>query len=145
VKRLYGSAELVWQVAAFARVVADAALAGDAVAGELCSSAGTALASTAVAALVQSALEPPGLLATAGGVLVEAGPVRAALVSELAHRCPLLRVVSAAGSALDGARQLGVAAGGGPGAAHLAMATVWRAGTGLASAGSPDPGVRRPA
>jgi N-acetylglucosamine kinase-like BadF-type ATPase len=145
VKRLYGSPNLVGQVAAFARVVADAALAGDAVAGALCRSAGAALASTAVAALGRSALELPVLLATAGGVLVEAGPVHAALVSELAHRSPLLRVVPAAGSALDGARELAAAASGGPGSVHLAMATVWRAGSGPTSAGSPDPGVRRPA
>lgn len=141
VKQLYGSPGLVGEVAAFARLVAEAALAGDAVAGALCRAAGAALAGTAVAALEHSALDAAARLATAGGVLTEGGPVHAALVEELAERSPLLRVGPAAGTALDGARQLGAASIGGLGATHLAMATVWRQGVGLTSPGSPDSGV----
>jgi len=141
VKQLYGSPGLVGEVAAFARVVTEAALAGDTVAGALCRAAGAALAGTAFAALDHSALGPAARLATAGGVLAEGGAVHAALVDELAKRSPLVRVESAAGTALDGARQLGEASSGGPGAAHLAMATVWRQSAGLTSPGSPDPGV----
>jgi glucosamine kinase len=141
VKRLYGSSEIVGEVARFAKVVADAARAGDEVARALCRSAGVALATTALAALDHRGPEGSALLAVAGGVLVEGGPVRAALVAELSGRCARLQVVPAAGSALDGARQLAGADSGGLGAAHLAMATVWRRGAGLISTGSPDPGV----
>jgi glucosamine kinase len=143
VKRLYGSPDLLVEVARFASVVAEAAKGGDAVAAALCRSAGTALANTAGAALEHSALERPAALAIAGGVLAAGGPVHDALVAELADGWPQLRVVPALGSALDGARRLGAAADGGPGAAHLAMATVWRRDAGLTSRGSPDPGVSR--
>ena len=140
VKQLYGSPGLVGEVAAFARLVAEAALAGDAVAGALCRAAGAALAGTAVAALEHSALGPAARLATAGGVLTNGGPVHVALVDELAVPASF-----AWGRRPDrtrrGARQLGEASSGGLGAAHLAMATVWRQGVGLTSPGSPDPGV----
>lgn len=141
VKRLYVSPSLVGEVAGFAKVVAEAAMAGDAVAGALCQAAGAALAGTAVAAVEHSMLDASAVLATAGGVLTEGGPVHAALVDELSRRAPLLRVQPAAGTALDGARQLGATRSGGLGAAHLAMATGWRQGAGLTSPGSPDPGV----
>jgi glucosamine kinase len=145
VKRLYGSPGLVGEVASFARTVAEAALAGDEVSATLCQAAGAALAGTAVAALELSDVDPPAVLATAGGVLTEGGPVHAALVGELSKRSLDLRVQPAVGTALDGARRLGAAADGGPGAAHLAMATVWRPGTGPTRPGSPDPGVSAPA
>jgi glucosamine kinase len=141
VKRLYGSPGLVGEVAGFARVVAEAVRAGEVVAVGLCRAAGSVLATTVLAALQHSGPELPALLATAGGVLTEGGPVQAALVAELRHRWPRLQVVAASGSALDGARLLAAADSAGTGAAHLRMATVWRRGVGLTSAGSPDRGV----
>lgn len=139
VKALYARPDLVARVAAFARRVAEAATAGDAVAERICAAAADGLVGDVAAALAfLGAGANAGNIAdvaAGGGVLVPGGPVRALFAAELARRCPQARLVEPLGDASAGALMLA-----GPARfPHHRMAVTWRRGAGIVGTGSPDP------
>ena len=99
-RRVMTGADAPALLAAFAPRVAEAAVAGDAVAGRICRAAGEALAESLLSAA--SGIEAPVLVATGG--LLNAQPVRSAL--EAAVAAAGARLTPALGGALDGAVHL---------------------------------------
>ena len=121
-QRLYPSPRVVDDTARFAPDVIAAAAGGDEVARGIVRRAGAELADTAAAA-VAVCPATAGCRSTHVGRLVEAGgPLVDAFRAALADRCPRARPVTAAGSALDGARRLAEA----PGSAYRAHLHVYR-------------------
>jgi glucosamine kinase len=121
-QRLYPSPRVVDDTARFAPDVIAAAAGGDEVAGGIVRRAGAELAHTAAAA---AAVLPGdgGVPVAHVGRLVEAGgPLFDAFRAALAETCPRARPVTAAGSALDGARRLAEV----PGSAYQAHLHVYR-------------------
>ncbi|GGI08406.1 N-acetylglucosamine kinase [Egicoccus halophilus] len=106
--RVQSDPDAVRLVAGFSVPVADAARAGDVVAGRIWADAVTALADTTVAAC--HALDPSGTrtvpVGLAGSLLRLDDLVTAPLVALVTAACPRARLERARGDALDGARHL---------------------------------------
>ncbi|MEL7974262.1 BadF/BadG/BcrA/BcrD ATPase family protein [Isoptericola sp. F-RaC21] len=100
---LYGRPDRAHVLASFTPAVADAARAGDPVAGAVLHDAGTHLAESLAAALRPGI---PPLASVTGGVLQIGAPVTAPLEARLSALRPDVRLVAADGSPLDGALRL---------------------------------------
>lgn len=104
---IYGGEGPARRVAAFAEAVADAARAGDAIAREIWADAASELARTAVAAGERAlGSDTTAEVSWAGSLFAAEDLLRAPFSRCLAERAPRLRLVSPAGSSLDGAARL---------------------------------------
>lgn len=104
---VYGGENPACRIAAFAEAVADAADAGDEAARAIWAAAAGELAATAVAAAERTfGAGAPADVAWAGGLFAAEDLLRAPFARRLAERAPRLRVVTPAGTSLDGVRLL---------------------------------------